>query len=66
MINKQFFSIYIKENINKLDHQIKQNYFTTLEDAYRAQGKLELLKELYEEYNLADTSTEDVEYLKDY
>lgn len=66
LINKMFFSIYIKESINRIDQQIKQNYFVTIEDAYRAQGRLDLLKELYDEYNLEDVSTEDVEYRNDF
>lgn len=66
MINKQFFSIYIKESINRLDQQIKQNYFITVEDAYRAQGRLDLLNELFDEYNLGEVSTEDIEYRRDF
>lgn len=66
MINKQFFSLWVKDKINDLDRKIKQDYFNTVEEAYKAQGRLDLLKELYDSYNLEDVSTDDVEYLKNY
>lgn len=66
MLNKLFFSIYIKENIKRLDQQIRDNYFTSVEEKFRAEGQRDVYKKLYEEYNLEDLSKEDIEYRKDF
>lgn len=64
MINKQFLSLWVIKQIDDLDNKIRNNYFDSVEEAYKAQGRFEMLKELFDAYNLDEVDTDDVVYHK--
>jgi len=65
MLNKTFFSLWVNKQINDLDTKIKNNYFDSVEEVYRAYGRLDMLKELYDAYNLEEIDADEVRYHKD-
>jgi len=50
MINQFILKMWIKSKINKLEYSAQM--CNTPEDAYKIQGKLDILKELFEDFNL--------------
>lgn len=61
-LNKTFFRLWVIDKINDLDKKIIMGYFNSAEEIFRAQGRLDMLKELYEDYNLEEEEKEDVKY----
>ena len=61
-INKIIFRLWIMNKINELDNKVKLGLFSTVEEACKAQGRLDVLKELYDDYNLDDVSKEELIY----
>lgn len=66
MLNKQFFRLWILGKIQDLERKLITGELDTIEDAYMIKGKLEMLKELFDEYNLEDVSMEGIEYHSGY
>lgn len=61
-LNKTFFRLWVLDKINDLDKRIIMGYFNTTEEVFKAQGRLDMLKELYDDYNLEEVENEDVKY----
>ena len=63
MINKMILHLWIKSKIETLEFRLNTGYFyKKVEDVYRAEGELRILKELYEDFDFASIKKEDIEY----
>jgi hypothetical protein len=61
MINKEFFRLWILSKLKEYSSMIDLNQVETVEEAYMIKGKIDLLKELFDEYNLEDVHLDSVE-----
>ncbi len=54
--------LWISSKIDNLEFKLKVGYFDNIQEAYRAEGELRILKELYEDFDFASIKKEDIEY----
>ena len=65
MHNTTFLRLYILHKVNDIQREadaLPHNDITSIPRAHELQGKLDLLKEMFEELELTQTKTEIVEY----
>jgi hypothetical protein len=58
MANSFILKMWIMTKINELEN--KFNFITREEDAYNIQGRLDILKEFYEDFNLEDVNEKEI------
>lgn len=58
MINQFILKMWIKVKINKLEYD--SQVCITPEDAYKIQGKLDILKEFFDDFNLEEVDEKEI------
>lgn len=62
MINKPVLFLWITSKIESLEFKLKIGMFDSVEEVYRCEGELRILKQLYEDFNLESVNKNDLEY----
>lgn len=62
MHNSSILKLWVQENLTKLDRDSVS--VDRYEDALKIQGKIEILKEFYDDFNLEEVEDEDIIYHK--
>jgi hypothetical protein len=62
MINKPVLFLWITSKIESLEFKLKIGMFDSVEEVYRGEGELRILKQLYEDFNLESVNKNDLEY----
>lgn len=62
MYNSSILKLWVQENLTKLDRDSVS--VDRYEDVLKIQGKIEILKEFYEDFNLEEVEDEDIIYHK--
>jgi hypothetical protein len=62
MHNSSILKLWVQENLTKLDRDLVS--VDRYEDALKIQGKIEILKEFYEDFNLEEVQDKDIIYHK--
>lgn len=58
MANSLILKMWVLSKINQLEN--KFNLITREEDTYNIQGRLDILKEFYEDFNLEDVNEKEI------
>jgi len=58
MINQFILKMWVKSKINKLEYSLQ--VCITPEDAHKIQGKLDILKEFYDDFNLEEVDEKEI------
>lgn len=66
MLNKPILILWTLSKIDSIEKKIKMDYFENVEDKYRAEGELKVLKELYEDFNFDSVEEMKVKYHNDF
>ncbi len=66
MINKPVLFLWITSKIESLEFKLKVGMFDSVEEVYRCEGELRILKQLYEDFNLESVNKNDLEYHNDF
>lgn len=66
MLNKPILILWTLSKIDSIEKKIKMDYFENVEDVYRAEGELKVLKELYEDFNFDSVEEMKVKYHNDF
>lgn len=66
LINKQYFRMWVEDRKNKLQRRITNSEFQTDREMHEAKGQLDILREIYDDYNLEEVDNADVRILTDY
>jgi hypothetical protein len=62
MINKPVLFLWITSKIESLEFKLNVGMFDSVEEVYRCEGELRILKQLYEDFNLESVNKNDLEY----
>jgi hypothetical protein len=66
MINKPVLFLWITSKIESLEFKLNVGMFDSVEEVYRCEGELRILKQLYEDFNLESVNKNDLEYHNDF
>lgn len=62
MINKPVLFLWITSRIDILKSKIDSGMFDSVEEVYRCEGELRILKQLYDDFNFESVKKEELEY----
>lgn len=66
MINKPILFLWVTSKIDSLEFKLKTKFFESIEEMYRCEGELRILKELYEDFNFDSIKKEPLEFHKEF
>lgn len=62
MHNSTILKLWVLDKVRALEHQ--QNNSTSYEETIKLQGKIEILQEFFEDFNLEEVEDKDIVYHK--
>jgi len=62
MINKPVLFLWITSKIESLEFKLNVGMFDSVEEVYRCEGELRILKQLYDDFYLESVNKNDLEY----